>query len=254
MNGGMRGNMNRAEFMRQLERLLQGIPQAEREAALRYYNDYFEDAGAESEQDVLEALGNPARVAENIKRDLAGSGYREEDLQSSHVKHPVVKYQNTESQYQDREGAENTGKSKENPPGDTPFVKKSEEMPTWQIILCIIGAIFLVPVALSLVSALLSAVIGILAGWFSVILAVGVAAFVLIVLLVVLFIAGCLCLIEMPLAGVALMGGGLICGGLGILCLMLTVALAGIVTPAIFSALSSFCRYLASKCKRRAVA
>ena len=64
--------MNRAEFMRQLEILLQGISPAERAEALQYYNDYFNDAGAENEQSVIAALGTPARVAENIKRDLNG--------------------------------------------------------------------------------------------------------------------------------------------------------------------------------------
>ena len=67
--------MNRADFMNQLESLLTGIATTEREEAIQYYNDYFDDAGAENEQEVIEALGNPARVAENIKRDLLDSGY-----------------------------------------------------------------------------------------------------------------------------------------------------------------------------------
>ncbi|MDE5590645.1 MAG: DUF1700 domain-containing protein, partial [Acetatifactor sp.] len=62
--------MNRTEFMNQLEILLQNISFAEKEEALQYYNDYFDDAGAENEQSVIEALGNPARVAENIRREL----------------------------------------------------------------------------------------------------------------------------------------------------------------------------------------
>ena len=36
--------MNRIDFMRQLESLLQNISLAEREEALQYYNDYFNDA------------------------------------------------------------------------------------------------------------------------------------------------------------------------------------------------------------------
>ena len=67
--------MNKTEFMRQLESLLQNISQQERQEALQYYEDYFADAGPENEQAVIEALGNPARVAENIRRDLYGAGY-----------------------------------------------------------------------------------------------------------------------------------------------------------------------------------
>lgn len=65
--------MNRTEFMRQLESLLQNISATEREEALQYYNEYFNDAGPENEQNVIEALGNPAKVAENIKRTFSGT-------------------------------------------------------------------------------------------------------------------------------------------------------------------------------------
>ena len=36
-----------------------------------------------------------------------------------------------------------------------------------------------------------------------------------------------------PFVGMCLIGAGLICGGIGLLFLMLTVAMAGIATPAI---------------------
>ena len=62
--------MSRWEFMIKLEELLSDISPSEREEALQYYNDYFNDAGRENEQEVIEALGYPARVAENINRDL----------------------------------------------------------------------------------------------------------------------------------------------------------------------------------------
>ena len=66
---GEHSRMNRTEFMRQLESLLQNISATEREEALQYYNEYFNDAGPENEQNVIEALGNPMKVAENITKD-----------------------------------------------------------------------------------------------------------------------------------------------------------------------------------------
>ena len=42
--------MNRTEFMERLERLLWNISDSEREEALQYYNDYFDDAGEEMRQ------------------------------------------------------------------------------------------------------------------------------------------------------------------------------------------------------------
>ena len=73
--------MNRTEYMRQLESLLQNISATEREEALQYYNEYFNDAGPENEQNVIEALGNPVKVAENIKKDIFGNGYGENNYQ-----------------------------------------------------------------------------------------------------------------------------------------------------------------------------
>lgn len=62
--------MNRIEFMTQLAALLQDIPAEERRDAMQYYNDYFDDAGAENEQKVIEELESPQKVAEKIKADL----------------------------------------------------------------------------------------------------------------------------------------------------------------------------------------
>ena len=45
--------MNRIEFMEELSGLLQDIPEEDRMDALNYYNDYFDDAGAENEKNVI---------------------------------------------------------------------------------------------------------------------------------------------------------------------------------------------------------
>ena len=42
--------MNRQEFMRRLEQLLEGIPEEEKREAIAYYTSYFEDAGEENEE------------------------------------------------------------------------------------------------------------------------------------------------------------------------------------------------------------
>ena len=58
--------MNRQEFFRRLEYLLSGLPENERMDALAYYNDYFDDAGVENEQQVIRELGSPEAVAQII--------------------------------------------------------------------------------------------------------------------------------------------------------------------------------------------
>ena len=64
--------MNRVEFMTELASLLQDVPVEERREAMRYYNDYFDEAGKENEAQAISDLGSPARVAEKIKEDLRG--------------------------------------------------------------------------------------------------------------------------------------------------------------------------------------
>lgn len=64
--------MNKEEFLRQLELLLNDIPQEEREEALQFYAEYFSDAGPFEEQAVLDELGSPERVAASIKAALPG--------------------------------------------------------------------------------------------------------------------------------------------------------------------------------------
>ena len=65
--------MNRIEFMTELAALLQDVPIEERRDAMKYYNDYFDDAGEENEKQVVEELESPAKVAATIKADLLSS-------------------------------------------------------------------------------------------------------------------------------------------------------------------------------------
>lgn len=62
--------MNRIEFMTELAILLQDIPVEERNAAMQYYNDYFDDAGSDKEADIIEKLGSPEKIANEIKANL----------------------------------------------------------------------------------------------------------------------------------------------------------------------------------------
>lgn len=63
--------MNRSEFFSKLEQGLMKVSKEERDAALDYYNEYFDDAGPENEQKVIEELGSPAQIAARIKADSA---------------------------------------------------------------------------------------------------------------------------------------------------------------------------------------
>ena len=61
--------MSRKEFMEELQILLGELPVEEKEEALRYYESYFDEAGPEQEQEVLQELGSAGRIAVQILRD-----------------------------------------------------------------------------------------------------------------------------------------------------------------------------------------
>ena len=63
--------MNRQEFMRRLEQLLEGIPEEEKREAIAYYTSYFEDAG-ENEEKIIRELESPEKVAATIRADFPG--------------------------------------------------------------------------------------------------------------------------------------------------------------------------------------
>lgn len=214
--------MNRIDFMKQLESLLQNISPTEREEALQYYNEYFNDAGAENEQAVIEALGNPAKVAENIKRDIYGAGYGDAAYQRPRAQDRAI------AQYQQPASDAQQAQAKQ---------PEKESIPSWAIVLIVIGCILLSPAILGIAGGALGTVAGIIITWFVLIFAFGVVAIALFAVLLVFLITGIMCLWTDPLVGAAMLGSGLVCGGIGILFLMLTVAMAGIATPAIFNGL-----------------
>ncbi len=233
--------MNKTEFVRQLESLLQDIPQAEREEALQYYNDYFDDAGAENEEEVIDTLGDPAKIAENIKKDL----YGENEAEAATIKNPPLKYQGESSREQTGYQASADVQKK-----DGLFHRIGawfKSLPTWGKVLAVIAGIILAPAIISIVSVLISATFSLVTGWFSLILGFAAASLALFIVLIILLIIGVMCLAQVPMGGVALIGAGLICGGIGILFLMLTVAMIKIATPAIFRGFLKICKTISGK-------
>ena len=63
--------MSREEYMKQLAYLLQDIAENEKAEALHYYEDYFEEAGMGEEQNVIDRLGTPEKLAAIIKEGLS---------------------------------------------------------------------------------------------------------------------------------------------------------------------------------------
>ncbi len=63
--------MTKQEFMYRLAQQLISLPPEERVCALKFYDEYFADAGEENWEAVLRDLGSPEEVARTIKEDFA---------------------------------------------------------------------------------------------------------------------------------------------------------------------------------------
>lgn len=237
--------MNRKEFMSRLEGLLWNVSPGEREEALQYYDDYFDDAGEENEQAVIETLGAPEKIAETIRRELQGeenarrvSGSNREVIPWGEAE--PEKTETGDGRYGGREAGERGygGRGFGEPAGDGSVHelprKKAKGMSGGVIVLLVVLALLALPIGLPVILGALGTLFGMLAAWFAMIFSFGVAAAALLGVLLLLIILGGMCVMLNPFVGLALWGCGLICGGLGLLLLMLTVAMAGIATPAMF--------------------
>jgi hypothetical protein len=69
VRGKMKKKMNREEYLSELKRCIQALPLEEQEEALEYYKDYFDDADNDSK--VIDELGDPEKLAEEIKEKFA---------------------------------------------------------------------------------------------------------------------------------------------------------------------------------------
>lgn len=248
--------MNRVGFMGQLEGLLADIPAAEKEEALQYYNDYFDDAGEENEENVIRSLGSPSKVAENIKAELRGEKISAEAKPGDHA---VMKYESTgeTARPQTSEQIWEEPRNREEPfvggaekntvrreayaegeiisrPASGDGVGRGGQMPTWLIVLIVGGCCIFLPMVFGILSALFGAVIGLLVSWFSLIGVCGAVSIAMFVSAIVLVVIGGMCASASPIVCMTLIGIAMLCASIGLLALMLTVWLAGKVTPVIF--------------------
>lgn len=246
--------MNRVGFMGQLEGLLADIPAAEKEEALQYYNDYFDDAGEENEENVIRSLGSPSKVAENIKAELRGEKISAEAKPGDHA---VMKYdsagetarpQTSEQIWEEPRNREEpfAGGAEKNTVWREAYAEGEiisrpasgggggGRMPTWLIVLIIVGCCISWPFVLSILAGVIATVIGLLVSWFSLIGICGAVSIAMFVSAIVLVVIGGLCASASPIVCMTMIGIAMLCASIGLFALMLTVWLAGKVTPLIF--------------------
>lgn len=227
--------MSKAEFMRELERLLQNIPENERVEALNYYEEYFSDAGEENEQKVLAELESPEKVADNIKDGLrANMDYRDTTPGNGQNSawHSGAAYRNGTSYQGSTIYQGNTFYQ------SPPKAAEKEGLPAWAIVLIVIGCIIFSPVLLGVAGSILGALAACFFGLFGLVIGFGAAGIGCFGAGVAVLVTGFALIVHLPFVGVAMLGVGFLCLALGLLFIMFTVWLVGWAIPAICRGIS----------------
>ncbi len=233
--------MGKSEFIDKLQDELKLIPAEERENALKYYREYFDDAGVENEQKVLDELESPEVIAAGIKNDL---GFDKSAQQTNETSNNANTNTNTNTSNPNPNPNPNPNNPNPNPNPNTTNSANNESaktvdstkntsftdqkvnigkksFPIWAIILI---AILFIPVIIPAVAGIFGTSVGLVFGAIGIAIGFFAAAIGVIVSGVALAIWGIATIIAGAiLNGLLLIGLGLFLIGLGLV--FLTLAL-----------------------------
>ena len=210
--------MNAYEYLQALRAALAVLPDDEINSAMRYYEDYFLDAGDENAAQVIEQLGPPEQVAEAILRDYTGVARRRPE-----------RFEEEKAQTVDGVPLGRDGK---------PLTRKKGINP-WMLACIVLLALIFGPVAITVIGAIILAVVGLI---------VGVAACVVAVPAATLIGGGALVLFSFllwatPASALATLGAGLVVGAVGLLLVLLVIKLCILLVPPIIRGLVAAIRW-----------
>lgn len=210
--------MNAYEYLQALRAALAVLPDDEIDSAMRYYEDYFLDAGDENAEKVIEQLGPPEQVAEAILRDYTGVARRRPE-----------RFEEEKAQTVDGVPLGRDGK---------PLTRKKGINP-WMLACIVLLALIFGPIAVAVIGAIIVAAVGLI---------VGVAACVVAVPAATLIGGGALVLFSFllwatPASALATLGAGLVVGAVGLLLVLLVIKLCILFVPPIIRRLVALIRW-----------
>ena len=258
--------MTRDEFMKELAYLLQDIQDEDKDDAVQYYTDYFEEAGPDKEAEVIQELGSPERIAAIIRADIAGhlesggefteQGYQDERFRdpgyamAKRLDLPEEQESGGQGNYGrgqdfdreqnfDREqsfdqkrgfnhGPEQTYTEENNGTSNPPPPRTSKVI---KLILWAVLIIVAFPVFLGVGGGLLGLAAGVLGILTAVLVTLGATTFAVLLGGIVMLPYGVFHMFSHPLDGLMASGTGLILLGAGALCLALSVLFYGRFVP-----------------------
>lgn len=210
--------MNAYEYLQALRAALAVLPDDEIDSAMRYYEDYFLDAGDENAAQVIEQLGPPEQVAEAILRDYTGVARRRPE-----------RFEEEKAQTVDGVPLGRDGK---------PLTRKKGINP-WMLACIVLLALIFGPIAVAVIGGIIVAVVG---------LVIGIAACVVAVPAATLIGGGALVLFSFllwatPASALATLGAGLVVGAVGLLLVLLVIKLCILFVPPIIRGLVALIRW-----------
>lgn len=243
--------MNRTQFMEQLGKLLSDIPEAERQEALDYYENYFEDAGAEKEDSVIRELGSPGKVAAIIKADLKESSqdyaeYTERGYQDSRSKDAQMPERYHFGASGDREQKETDREKRARWRAQRGYhaEQKKSNAP---MILTIVLLVFLSPFLAGALGGVLGVLLCIVFLPFILVFGLGAAVFALAVGGVFCLVTGIGACAAYPAIGMLTIGIGCLMLAVGILALLALIQIAWKLLPMLLRKTTDFCSQLLNR-------
>lgn len=217
--------MNAYEYLQALRAALAVLPDDEIESAMRYYEDYFLDAGDENAAQVIEQLGPPEQVAEAILRDFTGMARRRPE----HF---------NEDKAQSAQTVDGVPLGKDG----KPLGRKKGISPALLVILVVVGIFVGLPLASAIVAAIAAVVVGV-AG-----LLAGIAVCAVVLPVAIIIGGAVLVLFSFPLwatpaSALATLGAGLALGAVGVLLALLIIKLCMLFIPPIIRGLVALIRW-----------
>ena len=212
--------MTKFEFIAELRARLISLTNEEREAAVKYYDEFFDDAGQENEQEVIKTLVSPQKIAEQIIEDYNKTEKSSTEYVPSDPSKPINNNQQPQNSAQ---YTTNTG-----------TIETKKQMSGGVKVLLIILVIIFFPAIIGLLGALFGILIGIAGTIFGLWIAFASVVLALIVAGIACVIGGIGVTFGDPIIGLGCIGVGLVIGGIGIFLLIPFLWITTKAIPAIF--------------------
>ncbi|MDE6580848.1 MAG: DUF1700 domain-containing protein, partial [Ruminiclostridium sp.] len=202
--------MNKIEFLSRLRIALAPLPEDERDAAMVYYEEFFDDAGVENEQSVIAEFGSPEELAKSIveenNRDNPAYNQVSEngDYGQNNINTPG---QNSGNVFNNENTAYNNGGYNTNGGGiNPPPVQQNGKWSNGQIALVIVLLVISSPIWLGVLAGILGMIVGLFGVLIGIIVALGCCA-------IAFLVGGVLSAIKEPAVGILMIGMSFVCAG-----------------------------------------